>query len=362
MPRRIRSLLAMLREEVTLYASGNEAIAERTNLLALNATIEAARAGQSGRGFSVVAQEVKSLAMQAAAAAAAFREDFLVRLAQGGSIADELVAEVEGARLAELAQSIMQGVTRSIYDRSIDIRMLATDPAIVAGAVDAHTDAAVEAAASERLHGLLRLSPYFMNAFVVDDAGNVVVCAHANAAVRSVNLRGMAQYEHAMVAAPHEDWFTDAVWENPYAGNRKILVLVAPVRRAGRVRGAVYLEYDFEAQSAEVMAAAGHASSGITVSIVDRDMAVMSTTGAYRFGQRLTGTTGPANVSSERLAVIAPARPVNGFDGLGLQCVIEQRIPDQQAIITALRGEPRQTRTDRAGRASRERFSASAFG
>lgn len=208
-----------------------------TRILSLNALIEASRAGEAGRGFAVVANEVKRVSDGIIGITQSLETELSSAIREIMDLGENLVRQLRGGRLVDLALNMIEIIDRNLYERSCDVRWWATDSAVV-DCLGNHSGDATRFAC-ERLGIILNSYTVYLDLWIADANGTVIANGRPD------------RYSHAIGSdVSREKWFMDAmasgngsefavadVSTNANLGGSAVATYAAAVREGGQETG-----------------------------------------------------------------------------------------------------------------------------
>ncbi len=350
-PRSMRLVTDSIGTDLERFSADNTHIVKQIRLLAINALIEAARAGESGKGFAVVANEVQRLAQAAADITNLFQENVLGRVGLGRSMAEALVTEMEGVRLTDLAQTLVQFIVRNLFERTADVRWWATDPALWKALEEPGQDSA--AFAAERLGTINRFYTVYLDLVMTDTTGRVVGSANPRfqRALRDRNLAAEPWFRAARLCGSGDDYIVDEVRRSNLHEERDVLVYATGIRAGGRSDGAMVgtlgVYFDWQAQGHAIVEKEANLPPTVAqrteVMLLDGNARIIACSNPARlyqtYGLQIPDGATRGSYYDAQGAIVAFARTLGyeDYDGLGWYGVIVQR-PESDDVLRAALG------------------------
>ncbi|WP_281041269.1 methyl-accepting chemotaxis protein [Methylobacterium nonmethylotrophicum] len=271
------------------------AITGQVKMLALNARIESSRAGEHGRGFTVVANEVGAVGEAIAGLARELEADVDGRIATLQDQVSRLVSRAQGERLVDLALNAVELIDRNLYERTCDVRWWATDAAVVACAAAPGPDAV--SFAEKRLGVILSAYTVYLDLWLCDLEGRVLATGRPD---RFPGLRGQSVanepwFRQAAALASGDDYAAADIRAEPRLGGAQVATYCASVRQdgeaSGRPLGVLAIHFDWEPQARAIV-------QGVRVAPEDRARTRVLLVDA---AQRVIAASDGAGLLTERL-------------------------------------------------------------
>ncbi|MCR6656290.1 MAG: cache domain-containing protein [Opitutus sp.] len=235
-PERISALASLLRNRIRGSIQEISDINLQARVLSINAQIEAGRAGEAGRAFSVVAEEMVSFSDRTQRAAQKLEEQSEAVVMELAEVSHRLATEVRGTRLADLALTNIDLIDRNLYERSCDCRWWATDAAVVAAlAQPTPTNLSF---ASQRLGVILKAYTVYFDIVIADANGVLVANGRPDTyPVVGTDCSQAPWFQSAIATRSGDEFGFQTVHVSPLVKDRRALVYSCRVCRGGDANG-----------------------------------------------------------------------------------------------------------------------------
>ncbi len=231
-------------------------VTSQLRILALNALIEAKRAGDVGRGFSVVADEVKSISSQVEQLSKTLSSELGQEINELENLTRAMNEQTKGNRFVDLSLNAIELIDRNLYERTCDVRWWATDSALVNAASSNEIDDCDFA--SKRMGVILDAYTVYIDLWLCDLNGNII----ANGRPQSYNIIGKNiahtnWFQSALKLHSGNDYIADEINTEPLLQNAQIATYATGVRENGdangRLMGILGVHFDWQPQAETIV-------------------------------------------------------------------------------------------------------------
>ncbi len=292
----IAALTAEVRGVAGEKTSSIQKITKQMRMLAINAKIEATRAGEHGRGFSVVADEVGAIGAAVDTIARDLEAHLSGRVVHLQEAVEAMALQAQGERLIDLSLNAIELIDRNLYERTCDVRWWATDASVVDCAAEPSPERV--AFVAERLGVILGAYTVYLDLWLCGLDGTVLANGRPDRyAVRGQSVAGEDWFRRARDLASGDDYVAGDVTSQPMLGGAQVATYCASVRQrghaSGRPLGVIAIHFDWEPQARAIM-------EGVRVSPADRERTRALLVDASR---RVIAASDGKGILAERLAL-----------------------------------------------------------